>query len=102
MEFRRDWELVDQVVVEVHDHKGQRLGNVVSMLKSLGFAVRSEAQRSSVSAQGFLAVIPSALRLFYVYAKREERHPFVAAQRSVAPEQSEDTYPNAKRFKPSF
>ena len=96
-----DWHLVDQLVLEVHDRGGLRLGEVVSILKSHGFAVRTQPQRSSVSTQGYVAVIPSGLRLFYVYARRENQpNMAVAVSDAVTPEGNEE-HPNAKRFKVS-
>jgi hypothetical protein len=94
-----DWHLVDQVVLEVHDRSGLRLGEVVSILKSFGFAVRTQAQRSSVSAQGYLAVIPSGLRLFYVYARRDDQPNLSVAVSDTATPEGKEEHPNAKRFK---
>ena len=95
-----DWHLIDQVALEVHDHAGGRLGEVVSMLKSLGFAVRTQAQQSSVSAQGYLAVIPSALQLFYVFARREDQPKLPAPVGRVDSANGEESeHLDAKRFK---
>lgn len=96
-----DWHLVDQVVLEVHDRGGVRLDEVVSTLKSVGFVVRTQAQRSSVSAQGYLAVIPSGLRLFYVYARRDDQPNLSVAVSDTASPEGEQEHPNAKRPKVS-
>ncbi|CAN0210311.1 unnamed protein product [Discosporangium mesarthrocarpum] len=64
------WPHVHQVVVEVHDIDG-RLDKVTKVLKErAGFStVCCEAQRTS-GVQGYVMVVPEALNMWYVYARR--------------------------------
>jgi FkbM family methyltransferase len=65
------WARVDQVVAEVHDTDG-RLRAVVALLHIHGFRVNVRPVRSELVA-GYQTVVPAALRLFLVYARRPRR-----------------------------
>jgi hypothetical protein len=64
------WPMIRQVVVEVHDVDG-RLHDVCRLLRGVGYtSVVSEQQRTVCSAGGYVAVIPAAAQLHYVWATR--------------------------------
>ena len=67
----QNWHRIRQVVVEVHDING-RLDACVRLLRRHGFKVHSEACLGGTE-QGYAMVVPSTLRLFYIYAVRAER-----------------------------
>ena len=81
----RHWDRVAQVALEVHDVDG-RLGAVEALLEARGYRVRTAAQRSQLSGDGYLAVVPAALRLFYVFARREPALARAAASAGEGPE----------------
>ena len=63
-----DWRRIEQVVLEVHDING-RLDACVSLLRRHGFRVKCE-QAKTCSRDGYAMIVPSSLRLHYVYATR--------------------------------
>ena len=63
-----DWPSIQQVVMEVHDING-RLDACIHLLRRHGFRVTARASEGGVE-KGYAMVIPSSLRLFYVYAVR--------------------------------
>ena len=81
----RHWDRIAQVALEVHDVDG-RLGAVEALLEARGYRVRTAAQRSQLSGGGYLAVVPAALRLFYVFARREPALARAAASVGEGPE----------------
>ena len=81
----RHWDRIAQVALEVHDVDG-RLGAVEALLEARGYRVRTAAQRSQLSGGGYLAVGPAALRLFYVFARREPALARAAASAGEGPE----------------
>ena len=76
---------IAQVALEVHDVDG-RLGAGEALLEARGYRGRTAAQRSQLSGDGYLAVVPAALRLFYVFARREPALSRAAASASEGPE----------------
>ena len=64
----QNWHRIRQVVVEVHDING-RLDACVRLLRRHGFKVLSEASLGGIE-KGYEMVVPSTLRLHYVYAFR--------------------------------
>jgi FkbM family methyltransferase len=65
-----DWSRIRQVVVEVHD-VNDRLARVLSLLRRHGMQAKAVQQQGGVR-DGYQMVVPRALRLFYVYATRQE------------------------------
>ena len=63
---------VRQVAVEVHDLHG-RLASTVALLRRHGFSVATARQRGDSTVGGYRMVVPRALRLYYVYARRNDR-----------------------------
>jgi FkbM family methyltransferase len=64
-----DWPKISQITLEVHDVDG-RLDAVLSLLRGHGYRLRVRSASSSLSGDGYLSMLPMALRLFYVYASR--------------------------------
>lgn len=67
-----DMRRVKQVVAEVHDVHG-RLAATVALLRRHGFSVRTARQQADSTVADYRMVVPRALRLFYVYARRKRQ-----------------------------
>jgi FkbM family methyltransferase len=64
------WPAIKQVVCEVHDIHG-RLERVCGLLRRHGFRVHAEQQRGGCVG-GYNMVVPPALQLWYVFARRRD------------------------------
>ena len=63
-----DWRRIAQAVLEVHDIHGRKQA-ILALLRQNGFAVTVRAARSQ-TVRGYRTVVPAALRLFVLYARR--------------------------------